>query len=67
MGQLKLPGGSTVEYDPTLDDLGFHLQRKGIGGTRALHLPDEKWMREWNHRFTAPRRGLQPVRHVHIA
>jgi hypothetical protein len=51
MGQLKF-GGTTVEYDPTLDDLGF-TKRAYWFDPRHIYLM--KMDGEWDHRFTPSR------------
>jgi hypothetical protein len=52
MGQLKLPGGTTIEYDPTLDDLG---KNKRLYWWDPRHIYLMKMDGEWDHRFTPAR------------
>lgn len=52
MGQIKLPGGCTIEYDPTLDDLGKN-KRLYWWDPRQIYLM--KMDGEWDHRFTPAR------------
>ena len=52
MGQLKLPGGTVIEYDPTLDDLGFN-KRMYWWDPRCIYLM--KMDGEWDHRFSPAR------------
>jgi hypothetical protein len=52
MGQLKLPGGTMIEYDPTLDDLGF---TKRLYWWDPRHIYLMKMDGEWDHRFTPAR------------
>lgn len=51
MGQLKF-GNTTVEYDPTLDDLGFN-KRAYWWDPRHIYLMKQEG--EWDHRFTPAR------------
>ena len=51
MGQLRF-GGTTIEYDPTLDDLGF-TKRAYWWDPRHIYLM--KMDGEWDHKFTPSR------------
>jgi hypothetical protein len=51
MGQLKFMG-TTIEYDPTLDDLGF-TKRAYWWDPRHIYLM--KMDGEWDHKFTPSR------------
>jgi hypothetical protein len=57
MGQLKF-GNTTVEYDPTLDDLGF-AKRAYWWDPRHIYLM--KMDGEWDHQFTPARPYAQFV------
>jgi hypothetical protein len=52
IGAVKIQGGVTVEYDPTLDDLG--LNKRGYWfDPRHIYLMKQDG--EWDHRFTPAR------------
>jgi hypothetical protein len=51
MGQIKF-GNTTIEYDPTLDDLGF--QKRGYWWD-PRHIYLMKMDGEWDHKFTPAR------------
>lgn len=51
MGQMKF-GSTTIEYDPTLDDLGF-AKRAYWWDPRHIYLMKQDG--EWDHRFTPAR------------